>query len=134
MRRNNFALARLLALLMPSPQPENAILADDRYQSAVENYAVCIWFLATTTCFISAFVPLIVALPLALIAIQIPIYITGLLFNNRRVNSAFLMLCGAAAALYFASQPVWIRFAAYAFLGVLALNAIASVILWLLRK
>jgi hypothetical protein len=120
--RHQFALARLAALTKRPVTP------------AVEHYAVCIWFLATTTCFLAAFVPLILAFPLALIAVQIPIYVTGLLFNNRRVNSAFLMLCGTAAALYFASQPTWIRFAAYVFLGALALNAIAFVILVLLRK
>ena len=121
--QNHFALARLVACLTARPATP-----------AVEHYAVCIWFLASTTCFIAAWVPLLLAFPLALIAVEVPIHVTGLLFNNRRVNSFALMLCGAAAALYFASQPAWQRFAAYAFLGVLALNAIAFVILWLLRK
>jgi hypothetical protein len=135
--RNHFALARLIAFcvrLPPRPQSEKVILAIDRHQSAAENYAVCIWFMATTTCFIAAYVPWILAFPLALIAVQIPISATGLVFNNPRVNGAFLMLCATVAALYFASQPAWQRFVAYVFLGVLALNAIAFVILWLLRR
>ena len=140
--RHRFALARLAAfamLLSRHPQrsegspPHRLILAVDRDQSAIENYAAAIWFLATTTCFIAAFVPLPVAFPLAFVAVQLPICATGLVFNNRRLNSAFLMLCGTAAALYFATTSSWVRFAAYIFLGVLALDAVAAVVLWLLR-
>jgi hypothetical protein len=139
--RHHFALARLVAFAMlrqchpkrSEGSPDHVILAIDPDQSALENYAASIWYLGSLTCFIAAFVPLLIAFPIALIVIEIPIYAFGLPFGNRRVTSAGYVLCGAGAASYFALQPTWIRFAAYAFLGVLALNAIAFAIMWLLR-
>lgn len=137
--RHRFALARLVAYakLLTSrpttPDVDRLILAIDPDQSAIENYAASIWYLGSLTCFIAAFVPLLIAFPIALIIIEIPIYVFGVPFGNRRITSAGYVLCGAGAAAYFALQPTWIRFAAYVFLGVLALNAIAFVIMWLLR-
>ena len=159
--RHRFALARLVAFVMltcgtgsqpvrrpkggrfaaadglrtrPTSDVDRLILAIDPDQSAIENYAASIWYLGSLTCFIAAFVPLLIAFPLALVVIEIPIYAFGLPFGNRRVTSAGYVLCGAGAAFYFALQPNWIRFPAYAFLGVIALNAIAFVIMWLLRR
>ena len=136
--RNHFALARLVARFMPRrPSPSNTIYFVDRHQSAAENYIVAAWFLLSTTCFIAAALPLatplalLAAFPLALIAIQLPIFVTGLPFSNVRLNSLFMMLCGAAAALYFSIQPGWVRFVAWTFLGIIALNAVAFVIVQL---
>ena len=137
--RHRFALARLAAyvmLLNARPAPMNVdhiILAVDPDQSAFENYAASIWYLGSLTCFLTAFMPAIVAFPVALIVVEIPVYAFGLPSGNRRINSAGYLLCGAGAAAYFALQPTWLRFVAYAFLGVMALNAIAFVIMWLLR-
>ena len=137
--RHRFALARLVAFVMltcgtgPTSDVDRLMLAIDPDQSTIENYAASIWYLGSLTCFLSAFVPLLIAFPIALIVIEIPIYAFGVPFGNRRVTSAGYVLCGAGAAAYFALQPTWIRFAAYAFLGVLALNAIAFVIMWPLR-
>jgi hypothetical protein len=122
-----------LTTTRPTPVPDRIILAIDPDQSAMENYAASIWFLGSLTCFIAAFVPLLVAFPIALIVVEIPIYVFGIPFGDRHITSAGYVLCGVSAALYFAWQPSWVRFAAYAFLGVIALNAIAFVIMWLLR-
>jgi len=139
MRRNNFALARLAAAALnksphPVPGVDRVILADDRHQGAVENYIVAAGYQALVVCFLAAFVPLLVAIPLSLIAIQIPIYAFGLPSNNGRVVSIGYGLCAAAMSWVLVLQPRWIRFAGWAFFTALALNAIAFLILLPLRK
>jgi len=135
MRRQNFALARLIARLgtgshaVPGSGVDHVILADDRHQSAAENYTASFSYLALVACFLAAFLPLAAAIPLSLIVIQIPLYVFGLAFNDGRVNAAGYGLCGAAMAWYLALQPGWIRFAGYAFFAVIALNAVSFVIL-----
>lgn len=143
--RHHFALARLIALMMlkTTPRPagdvDRVMFAVDRHQSTAENYAVSILFTAITTCYIATMLPLaapmalVSALPLALIAIQILLVAGGLIVRSMTANSAFMMLCAVAASLHFATHPTWVRFAAYTFLTVLALNAIAFVVMWLLR-
>ena len=137
--RHNFALARLLSecggkSAALEPGVDRVILATDRHQSALENYTAAFGYLALVACFLAAFMPLWAAIPLSPIVIQIPIYAFGLTFGNRRAVAAGYMLCGAAMAWVLVLQPWWIRFAGYAFFAVIALNAVAFVILWLLRK
>ena len=157
--RHNFALARFVAFVLkcgtgsqpvrrpkggcfaaadglrthPTLGVDHVLLAVDRHQSAGENYTAAVWYLATLTCFLAAFMPFWAAIPLSLIAIQIPIFAFGLPFGNRRLTSAGYLLCGAAMAWYLVLQPRWIRFGGYAFFVVVALNAVAFVIMWLLR-
>ena len=138
--RHRFAIARLIAyvmLLVARPkltEADHVILAIDRDQSAMENYAASIWYLGTLTCFLTSIVPVILAFPLALIVVELPIYAFGLPFNSRRAVSAGYLACGAAMSAYFALQPAWLRFVAYAYFGVLALDAIAFLAMWLLRN
>jgi hypothetical protein len=139
MRRHNFALACLIALIAkrdarPAPGIDRVILADDRYQSAAENYLAAFGYLALVVCFLAAFMPIVAAVPLSLVAIELPLFAAGLPFGNRRLNSIAYVACGAAMAWYLALQPRWIRFAGYAFFAVLALNAIAFVVIWPLRR
>lgn len=140
MRRNHFALARLIALAIPAraaaPQPgvDRVILANDRHQSAAEHYTTAFGYLALVACFLAAFMPLLLAIPLSLIAIELPIYAFGLPFNKRRAVAIGYVLCGAAMSWALVLQPRWIRFAGYLFFAAVALNAVAFVILWLLRK
>lgn len=142
--RHHFALARLIALAMLRPKPpaddvDHVVFAVDRHQSTAENYAVSILYTVITTCYIAALLPLstplalLVAVPLAQIAIQMLIVGGGLVLRTMTANSAFMMLAAIAASLYFATRATWVRFPAYAFLAVVALNAIAFVIMWLLR-
>jgi len=133
--RFHFALFRLFAFLRmqftkPRARP-GLLLAIDRDQSIIEAYAVAFWIFATVSCFLSAFVSIYIAVPLAPVAMQIPLYIAG---RGTRVNSILLMSLIAAAAAYFAMQPSWIRFAAWQFFGAIALNAIAALILLPLRE
>jgi hypothetical protein len=138
--RHRFAIARLIAYVMlfvarpKAPEADHMILAIDRDQSTVESYTTTIWYLGTLTCFLTAFVPVILAFPLALIVVEIPIYVFGLPFNNRRAVSMGYVACGAAASAYFAMQPTWLRFVAYGYFGMLALDAIAFMAMWLLRN
>jgi len=143
--RHHFALARLfaLAMLTTTPPPpsdvDRIIFAVDRHQSTAENYAVSILFTVIVTCYVAALLPmaaplaLLVALPLAQIAIQILIVSGGLIVRSMAANSAFMMLSAVAASLYFATRTTWVRFPAYAFLAIVALNAVAFVVMWLLR-
>jgi hypothetical protein len=134
MMRNNFALARLIALAVPAraaaPQPgvDRVILASDRHQNAAEHYTAAFGYLALVVCFLAAFMPLLLAIPLSLIAIQIPIYAFGIPFNRRRAVAIGYVLCGAAMSWVLVLQPRWIRFAGWAFFAAVALNAVAAVI------
>ena len=139
--RHRFAAARLVAYAMlrttrPTPlRAEHVILAIDRDQSALENYALTVWFVATMTCFVAATMPL--STPWALLAAFLLTWtslqvVTGGI-GNERVTSPLLILCGFAASLYFATRTDWVRFPAYVFLGVLSLNAVAFAVMWLLR-
>src|SRR6476620_7699211 len=87
--RHRFALARLIAyvrLFRARPaanQPEHLILPIDRDQTAAEMNGIAIWVFVTTTCYFAAALPLafwlavIVAIPLAAIAIHLPIVVGG---------------------------------------------------------
>jgi hypothetical protein len=140
MMRNNLALARLIAIALPAraaaPEPgvDRVILASDRYQNAAEHHIAAFGYLALVVCFLAAFMPLLLAIPLSLIAIQIPIYAFGIPFNKRRAVAIGYVLCGAAMSWVLVLQPGWIRFAGYVFFAVVALNAIAFVILLPLRN
>ena len=133
--RFRFALFKLLAFLRmqftkPRTKP-GLLLAIDRDQSEVEAYTVSLWLFGTVSCFLSPMISIYVALPLAPVAMQIPLWIAG---RGLRVNSILLMTLIAAAATYFAMQPTWIRFAAWQFLAAMALNAAAALIMLALRE
>jgi hypothetical protein len=151
--RFNFALFRLYALfrLRTAKREERPMMfVIDRHQSAAENYLVAIWLLATVSCFFAAplagrFSPLVaaaIAVPLGSAALQALLCSVGYFVTpairrltrmpeqwTLRVDSAIVMFGIFAAALYFASQPSWVRMAAWQFLVLFALNAIAAVAL-----
>jgi hypothetical protein len=146
--RYTFALCRLYAFLkMRNAKPEVADVAfvADRHQSAAENFTVGAWILLTLTAYAAATlarwwafpIAVIAALPVALLLLQLSITIVGIILirreNNLRVNSVVMMAWMTAAAVYFARSQSWVRFVAWQFLTVLALNAIAAVVVLLLR-
>lgn len=146
--RFTFALPRLYALLKmraAKPQPAEMALVVDRHQNAAENFTVGAWVLLTLTAYVVATlsrwwplpVALVAAFPAALLLIQLSITTVGLVLirreNNLRVNSIVLMAGMTAAAAYFARTQSWVRFVAWQFLIVLALNAIAAIVVLLLR-
>jgi peptidoglycan/xylan/chitin deacetylase (PgdA/CDA1 family) len=94
-------------------------------RAAHEVYALSIIYLALTACFLAAFVPWWAAILLAQIVIQIPMYVVGLVvLPRKRINltehSRVLMALLIAACLWLRTWP------AYAFLALVAANAIAA--------
>ena len=154
--RHNLALFRLAAYLClrrAKPEHSGGILIIDRHQSAAETWLVMSWVTLTLACYLATtlFVDwhialaLPVSLPLAIVLLEVPAilsaltiapllhWIAGARTNGVRVNGVVIMLLFSAASAYFARHPSWIRFVAWQFLALLALNAIAAVIVFPLR-
>ncbi len=144
--RHRFALFRLAALLRPpKPVPPNVMLFMDRDQNAIDHYAASIWIVLTLTCYVAATLfaswpvaaALLIAFPIAAAVVQMSVVLVGLLTmrapHRQRINSVALMTCLIALAAYFARATSWVRFVAWFFLGVVALNALAAAIVFLLR-
>ena len=151
--RHRFALAQLVAfarLRRGEPQdadsPDHLILPIDRDQSAAESYAVAVWVFLTVAAYLAATLPMplplaiIVAIPLASIVIHIPIVVGGLTLrlllgdnDHVKIVSVGTMSLLIAWSFYVTRGDSWARIVAWLFFGVLACNAIAAVILWLLR-
>ena len=146
--RFNFALFRLYAFLRmktAKAEPADVSLVLDRNQNPLESAVLSTWTTATLACYAAGTLfeawPLPLALlagvPVAITCLEIPIVLVGLLLrhreNNIPLNSFVLMSLLVAAAVYFVRAQSWIRFAAWQFLGAVALNAIAAVIIFLLR-
>ena len=155
--RHRFALFRLWAFARlrkakPEPRP-GAMLMVDADQSAVECYTVSTWIWLTTSAYVAfelaELLPLplaiVASLPLGSLAIQAPIYTMGVFIlpaiqtlSRARlalagINSVAMILLQLVAASYYALERTWIRFVAWQFLAVVALNAIAATIVFLLR-
>lgn len=153
--RYHFALFRLGAYMRlrrakPEPRPGLA-LGIDHDQSAFESYSASFWLLATVSCYFFVElarhlvwpVALLLSIPMASFAIQIPLYLSGGLIlpfftpdgftGHAKVNSVLTFVVQLGAASYYATSRSWVRFAAWQFLALLALNALAAVILFLLR-
>jgi hypothetical protein len=153
--RHNMALFRLLAYLQlrrAKPQRSDSILIIDRHQSATETWLVMSWMTTTLACYLAATlfarlhaaVALPLSVPLAIALMEVPAIISALTIapiwksitgatDGIRINSFVVMLLFAAASAYFARQASWVRFVAWQFLALLALNAIAAVIVFALR-
>ena len=145
--RHNFALFRLAAYwklrsLARLRDDHPVILVIDRHQSAIETFSVSAWVFATLTCFIAATLfaswpiplALVVAIPVAMVVVELPL-VVGLLFPRAgiRVQSFAMMSLLIGAAAWLATKSSWARFAAWQFLGVVAVNAIVAVVVFLLR-
>lgn len=150
--RHRFALARLIGYLrLRQSKPaahdsERLILSIDRDQTAAEMYMVALWVFISTTCYIAASLPLalplalVMAIPLATIAIHLPIVAGGPLLrlfigdgNHIKIISVATMALLLIASSYFATTASWARFVAWLFLAILLVNCLAAAILWLLR-
>lgn len=153
--RHNAALFRLFAYLRlrnARPEQHDVILMIDRHQSAAETWIVTSWMTLTLACYLAASVfarwnvaiALVVSVPLAIALMEVPAILSALIIapaanaiapgvNRIRVNAFVVMLLFVAASAYLAMRPAWVRFVAWQFLVVLALNGIAAVIVFLLR-
>ena len=156
--RHHFALFRLISWLRLSqsdiPTERDCILSIHQDQSGPELMCVGFWTLGTTTCFVAALLPglalpaaLAVALPAAWIALQLALFVTGLVIapmaraiarrpgnNNLGINSFSMMSMLVAASLWFSMHRTWVRFIAWQFLLAVALNALAAAVLFLFRE
>jgi hypothetical protein len=151
--RHNFALFRLAAyvrLRNARPEPFEGIVAIDRYQSNLEMFLVAAWIVLTVACYLTVTifaswpVPLAfaIAVPVALAGVEVPMILWGVVLNLvtpagkdiTRANSVSMMLLFFAAAAYFATRPMWVRFAAWQVLILGAANAVASAVVFLLRE
>ena len=148
--RHAYALFRLVAfarLSMSKPEPANVTMIIDEHQSAGETHAVATWYLVTNIAFIAALLPwrlplsIAVAIPITLVFVHIPLWVAGLIIspifvrdeNRQRANSAVMLLIFFAEAVWFARQETWVRFAGWQVLVVVAINVIASALVFLLR-
>jgi hypothetical protein len=147
--RHNFALFRLAAYLRlrrAKPEPRNVSLMIDRHQSTTETWIVLSWIVFTMSCYCAATLfrnlhvalALLISLPIVFVLLHVLPIVTALtiapLFRNHiRVNSFLVMLMFAAASAYFAVRPGWVRFVAWQFLGMLALDAVAAVVVFALN-
>jgi hypothetical protein len=150
--RHRFALARLFAFARLGNAPhvlksEHLILPVDRDQTAAEMQLVAAWVFVTTACYIAAALPInlplaiVLAIPLAAIAIHLPIVIGGPILrlligdgNHIKIVSVTTMSLLLIASAYVAATTSWARFVAWFFLAILLLNSAAAAVLWLLRN
>ena len=144
--RHRFALFRLYAflrLLGAKPEPRaGLVLVIDRDQTAFEHHGASLWIVLTSACYIASALSAAWPLPLAILAaiaivplaIEVPFYVSGLLVRKgSRVNGVFTLLVLAAASLHFVRQTTWVRVVALLFFAVVAINAMAAAIVFLLR-
>jgi hypothetical protein len=154
--RHNAALFRLFAywrLRRAQPEPKNTVMVIDAHQSNGETWLVMSWITLTFACYLTAVcfddwpiaLALLVSIPLAVALIEVPSLITMLTVTPAwraitrtqtsaiTINSFLFLLMLTATSAYFAMQRTWVRFVAWQFLAMLAINAVAAVIVFLLR-
>jgi hypothetical protein len=149
--RHRFALFRLAAFLASrnaQPEPANVSLFLDRDQNAIDHYAASLWIVLTLTCYTAGTLfagwpvaaALAISFPIAAAALQALIVFVGLVAGpaaaarRHRMSSFVMMALLMVLAAHFARGTSWVRFAAWQFLAVIALNALAAVIVYLLRR
>lgn len=145
--RFNYGLFRLYAYLRMKtarPEPADVALVIDANQNPMESFAIGIWTTLTLACYAAGTWFDSWPLPLGLLAgvvvgitgLEIPVIVIGLLRptrNNIPFTSALMMALLIGAAAFFSRAESWIRFVAWQFLVVVALNAVAAAIVFLLR-
>ena len=144
--RHHFALFRIFAFLRlrgARPEPrEGLVLVIDRDQTAYEQHGVALWICLTVTCYLTvtlfASLPTVAALPLSFllapVAVHVPMLSIAILTRGRRrINSVALMTVLTAVAIYFTGHESWARFAAWQFLALIVLNALAAALAYGLR-
>ena len=146
--RFNFALFRLYAfarMKTAAPEPRDVALVIDRNQNRIESFTIGVWATLTLACYASETLFASWPLPLALLAgivagitfLELPIIAVGLIVRrtekNNGLNSVVLMTLLVALAIHFARVQSWVRYAAWQFLGLVALNAVAAAVVFLMR-
>lgn len=160
--RHRYALFRLVAyvrLLQTRHEQcvldETRVLAIDRDQSTAETYVVGALVWMTVTSFVCELlsrrlVPaaaVAIAVALATLAVSAAVVAVGTLVapllhaiglprgpHNINLNSTIMLLAITLAASYYALFPSWVRVPAWIFLGSIAANGIAAIVLFIVRK
>jgi len=125
-----FAASRLRSPV--APPVDRVVYAIDRDQSAIENYGVAIWFVATLICYVGFFLPfrapfdILAAVVIAPLSVQIANLLAGGAItlmgmkNNVAILSAATMSVMIAISSYLATATAPVRFVACFFLFVVA--------------
>jgi hypothetical protein len=114
--------------------------AIDRNQSTPEAFTVAALVLLTAVADIAALLPfrLWLSLPLAIVVtpwlLQVPLYVAGIPFGNAKFTSVFILTTVVIASSWVGTMQTPLRFAAWLFFAVLALNAVAWVPVRLLGR
>lgn len=145
--RHHFALTKLIAMLAMRntthrESPLRRIYAIERDQSTLENYSIALWLYITGTAYLLEVTPPITWIVIPWIAgfiVHLPCFIIGVIANrfgavdNRKLNGVSTMALLIISSSYFATLSSPVRFIAWFALGIVALNAIAAVVMWMLR-
>lgn len=146
--RHRFAVWRLVAFLwsvsghrqecLCHEGIDHLVLAIDRDQSAIEHYTVSIFVVVTISCYFAAFLPVVVAVPVAALSIQLVVSLGGLVVGgpgerSLRRNSILLWAWMTGASAYFALATSLVRYVAWFFFAVLFTNAVAWLLMFFLR-
>lgn len=146
--RHSFALARLIAFLVFRIQKQNParspadryVFTIDEHQSSAENYFVAAWVLATAIVETTALLPFrtwisaIIAVITVPWLLQLPLYVLGSMFGRRSLTSMATLGVIAIGSAFVAVMPSNAHYVAWLFLIVVAANAAAWPIGWLLRE
>ena len=110
-------------------------------QTVGEQYPISVWMLASVTCYVAAILPVrwwpaapFIAIGLMQLAIVSAGIIGRLHENHLHRTSMFLFALMFIASAWFAMSGSPVRYVAWFFLGVAALNAMAFLVMMALRK
>jgi hypothetical protein len=155
--RHHFAIFRLAAFLRlwhARPKSGDVLLAVEHHQSTAESLITGFWYFATAACYIASWLPdwpALLAAPLsfaiAVIVFQ-PLFISiGLTISplwrkltrstnddNADLNAALCMLVLGLVSAAHLNDASWLHFVAWQFFLVLAMNASAAAVMFLLRE
>jgi hypothetical protein len=145
--RHRYALGKLIAFLVFRAQKRGITPTSTRYafpvddnQSAAETFLVAVWVFLTAVVEMAALLPFrpwvsaIIAVITMPWLLQIPLYVVGLIFGSRTLISMTTFTILAITSAFVAVMPMMARYVAWLFFAVLAANALAWPIAWLLRE
>lgn len=145
--RHHYALGKLIAFLVFRAQKRGIAPPSTRYafpvddnQSAAETFLVAVWVFLTAVVEMAALLPFrpwisaIIAVITMPWLLQVPLYVVGLIFGSRTLISITTFTILAITSAFVAVMPTMARYVAWLFFAVLAANALAWPIAWLLRE
>jgi len=131
------------------------VLAIDRDQSSVEAYTVCVLVWMTVSAFFAAVLSstlvlpaaIALAIPIAALTLTLSMVMTGLVVtpvlhavglprgaDNIAPATMVMLIAVTLAASYFATLSTWVRIPAWLFLGAVAINGVAAIVLFVVRQ